>query len=48
METLLDYVEWCEVKGEELVVVIRNKTTGEEIETTVSPGFIADISRGGK
>lgn len=35
-------------RREEVVVVIRNKATDEEVETGINPKFIAELVRGGE
>ena len=46
METLLAWVEESQRRGEDIVVVIRNQTTREQVITTVSPSFVASLSTG--
>jgi len=43
MATLESWVEESKRRGEEVIVILSNKSTGEEVETTVSPEFIANI-----
>lgn len=40
------WVEESRRRGEEVVVIIRNKTTSEEVETEVNPVFLATMARG--
>lgn len=39
MATMQSWVEESLRRGEEVVVILKNKTTGEEVELTMSPEF---------
>lgn len=40
---LESWVEESEQRGEDMKVIIRNETTGEEVETNINPSFLASI-----
>ena len=45
---IMDMKAWIEEsqrRGEDVVVIIRNKATGEEVETTANPTFIEGVSK---
>ena len=41
---LQSWVEESQRRGEEVVVILRNKTTGEEVELTMNPAFATGVS----
>jgi len=48
MGTLENWVNESKRRGEEIVVVLRNLTTEEEVITTINPAFVAGITQNGE